>query len=114
MTSHEERAQDLEDDLVDQLNVLCEDFGCEPGTDRLHWLHRRLSLLGELESDLAKARSERDEALAAADALKRLVTAPITEDDKEWAIQQARLIRTYERAEKVLSTKKASASKEGS
>jgi hypothetical protein len=32
-------------DYIDQLNVMCEDFGCEPGADRLQWLHERLSSL---------------------------------------------------------------------
>lgn len=38
------------DDMIDQLNVLCEDFGCEAGSNRLHWLHERLTKLSELEA----------------------------------------------------------------
>lgn len=31
------------DEMIDQLNALCESFGCKPGTDRLVWLKDQLS-----------------------------------------------------------------------
>lgn len=36
-------AASFEDDYIDQLNTLCADFGCPAGSDRLHWLHDKLS-----------------------------------------------------------------------
>ena len=36
------------DDTADQLNVLCEDFGCEAGSNRIHWLHDQLSDLAQM------------------------------------------------------------------
>lgn len=38
------------DEMIDMLNVLCEDFGCEAGSNRLHWLHEQLSELTSLRS----------------------------------------------------------------
>jgi hypothetical protein len=49
------RTADMADDYIDQLNVLCEDFGCEPGTDRLHWLHEQLSALAAEKAAREKA-----------------------------------------------------------
>lgn len=40
------------DDTADLLNVLCEDFGCEPGSDRIHWLHDQLSALADMRDAL--------------------------------------------------------------
>lgn len=34
---------------IEQLNTVCEDFGCKAGTDRIHWLHERLAKIAELE-----------------------------------------------------------------
>ena len=50
-------AQSDADDYIDQLNVLCEDFGCEPGSDRLHWLLEQLSRLKELSASQPPASS---------------------------------------------------------
>jgi len=36
---------------IEQLNILCEDFGCTGGTNRIHWLHEKLSKLKEYTSD---------------------------------------------------------------
>lgn len=43
------------DDYIDQLNALCEDFGCEPGSDRLKWLRDKLSTLNSMVSFIGKA-----------------------------------------------------------
>lgn len=40
------------DDTADLLNVLCEDFGCEPGSNRIHWLHDQLSALADMRDAL--------------------------------------------------------------
>jgi hypothetical protein len=41
-----------EDDTADMLQVLCEDFGCEAGSNRIHWLHDRLSAAQEARDAL--------------------------------------------------------------
>ena len=33
------------DEYIDQLNMLCEKHGCEPGADRLEWIDQKLSSL---------------------------------------------------------------------
>lgn len=53
LTSQLAEARDA-DDYVDQLNVLCEDFGCEAGSDRLAWLHDQLSELSRLRARVAE------------------------------------------------------------
>jgi len=47
-----ERTVTEADSLIDQLNVLCEDYGCEAGTNRLHWLHEQLAELAEARKAL--------------------------------------------------------------
>ncbi len=59
LTSQLAEARDA-DDYVDQLNVLCEDFGCEAGSDRLAWLHDQLSELSRLRARVAELEADRD------------------------------------------------------
>ena len=49
------RARD-DDDYIDQLNVLCEDFGCDAGTNRLTWLHERLTEIEHLQETIKELR----------------------------------------------------------
>lgn len=49
--------RDEVDDTDDLLNVLCEDFGCEPGSNRIHWLREQLSNLTSVHVALKEARS---------------------------------------------------------